>query len=108
MAVRRVDVAELNELARARRQDGGELGREFVVGEKTFSVGDRVIFERNQRVRAIDEHDRAIREETVHIRNGTFATVVGVVEPAAERERANALAREGDTHDAGWLQASVV
>jgi conjugative relaxase-like TrwC/TraI family protein len=108
MAVRRVDVAKLNELARARRQEGGELGREFVVGEKTFSVGDRVIFERNQGVRAVDEHDRAIREETVRIRNGTFATVEGVVDPTVERERANALAREGDVaHRAQGGQGDV-
>jgi conjugative relaxase-like TrwC/TraI family protein len=96
MAVRRVDVATLNQLARARRQVGGELGRELVVGEKTFSVGDRVIFERNQRVQAIDEHDRTTREETVRIRNGTFATVVRSIDPTVMHERAEALAREGD------------
>ncbi len=96
MAVRRVDVAELNELARARRQEGGELGREFVVGEKAFSVGDRVIFERNQRVRAADGHDRTTGGDTVRIRNGTFATVVGAIEVEREHERVDALAREDD------------
>jgi conjugative relaxase-like TrwC/TraI family protein len=96
MAVRRVDVATLNELARARRQAGGELGRELVMGEKAFSVGDRVIFERNQRVQGADEHNRVAREETVRIRNGTFATVVGVVDPAGERELVDARTREGD------------
>ena len=96
LAVRRVDVAALNELARARRQEGGELGREIVVGEKAFSVGDRVIFERNQRVQAADEHNRATREETFRIRNGTFATVVGVAAQAGEREGVEALTREGD------------
>ena len=108
MAVRRVDVARLNELARARRQAGGELGREFVVGEKTFSIGDRVIVERNQRMQAADQHDRATREETVRIRNGTFATVVGVVDPTAEHERDEALAREGDVaRDRGTDQGDV-
>ena len=41
-------------MVRARRQAGGELGDEIRIGAKAFSVGDRVIFEKNQRVRSAD------------------------------------------------------
>ena len=51
LAVRRVDVRALNEMVRAHRKASGELGEEIRIGDKTFSVGDRVIFEKNQRVR---------------------------------------------------------
>ena len=96
LAVRRVDVRTLNELARARRQAAGELGQEFRVGEKTFSVGDRVIFERNQRVREVDRLDRGSGTGLVRIRNGTFATVVGVTDVADRDPTHNARTREGD------------
>ena len=59
LAVRRIDVRALNEMARARRQAAGELGQEIRVGERAFSIGDRVIFERNQRVRDADRVDKA-------------------------------------------------
>ncbi len=81
LAVRRVDVRTLNELARARRQAAGELGQEIRVGEKAFSIGDRVIFERNQRVREVDRLDMGSGTGLVRLRNGTFATVVGVIDP---------------------------
>ena len=45
------DVRALNEMVRARRKASGELGEEIRIGDKAFSVGDRVIFEQNQRVR---------------------------------------------------------
>ena len=45
LAVRRTDVAALNEMVRARRQSAGELGEELRIGAKAFSVGDRVVFE---------------------------------------------------------------
>ena len=54
LAVRRADVAALNDMVRARRQAAGELGDEIRIGAKAFSVGDRVIFEKNQRVRSAD------------------------------------------------------
>jgi hypothetical protein len=96
LAVRRADVRALNELARARRQEAGELGEEARVGEKTFSVGDRVIFERNQRVREVDRLDNGGGTGLVRIRNGTFATVVGVTDVADRDPTHNARTREGD------------
>src|SRR5664280_268979 len=96
LAVRRVDVRALNELARARRQVAGELGEEIRVGEKAFSIGDRVIFERNQRVREVDRLDRGSGTGLVRLRNGTFATVVGVIDPTGGDLAHNARTREGD------------
>jgi conjugative relaxase-like TrwC/TraI family protein len=89
LAVRRVDVRAINELVRDHRKVNGELGEDIRIGEKTFSVGDRVIFEQNQRVRAPGSEARAA---TVKIRNGTFATVVGIADPAGHR----VVTREGD------------
>ncbi|HEY4947248.1 MAG TPA: MobF family relaxase, partial [Acidimicrobiales bacterium] len=96
LAVRRVDVRALNELARARRHAAGELGQEIRVGEKTFSIGDRVIFERNQRVREVDRLDGSRGTGLVRLRNGTFATVVGVIDPTGGDLAHNARTREGD------------
>ncbi len=95
LAVRRADVRALNEMAQARRQAAGELGQEIRVGEKTFSIGDRVIFERNQRVREADRLDEGT-PGLVRLRNGTFATVVGVVDPGGRDPAHNARTREGD------------
>jgi hypothetical protein len=90
LAVRRVDVAALNAMVRARRQAGGELGAEIKIGAKTFSLGDRVIFEKNQRVPSADlAHDNG-HPKLVRLRNGTFATVVALADTG------NAVAREGD------------
>ena len=96
LAVRRVDVRILNELARARRQAAGELGPEIRVGEKTFSIGDRIIFERNQRVREVDRPDMGSGSGRVRLRNGSFATVVGVIDPTGGDRAHNARTREGD------------
>jgi hypothetical protein len=95
LAVRRIDVSVLNEMVRARRQASGELGEEIRFGDKTLSVGDRLIFERNQRVKEAEKEDgRAM----IRIRNGTFATVIGVVD-ASTTPGHNAVTSEGDTHD---------
>ena len=80
LAVRRSDVAALNEMVRARRQAAGELGDEIRIGAKAFSVGDRVIFEKNQRVRSA-RTTGTTRPELVRLRNGTFATVVALTAP---------------------------
>jgi conjugative relaxase-like TrwC/TraI family protein len=80
LAVRRVDVRALNEMVRQRRQAGGELGSEIRLGDKVFSIGDRVLFEQNQRVRAPGSESGRF---TIKIRNGTFATVVGIVDPVS-------------------------
>ena len=90
LAVRRSDVAALNEMVRARRQAAGELGAEIRFGAKAFSVGDRVIFEKNQRVRSADPVNSSRDAELVRLRNGTFATVVALT--ATD----NAVSREGD------------
>ena len=92
LAVRRVDVRALNEMVREHRKANGELGEDIRIGEKTFSVGDRVIFEQNQRVR---EPGSEAGAATVRIRNGTFATVVGVTDPPHPGEQ-GAVTREGD------------
>jgi ATP-dependent exoDNAse (exonuclease V) alpha subunit len=76
LAVRRADVAALNDMVRARRQAAGELGEELRIGAKAFSVGDRVIFEKNQRVPAADLGHSS---ERLRLRNGTFGTVVAVL-----------------------------
>jgi hypothetical protein len=91
LAVRRADVAALNNLVRAQRQAAGELGEEVTFGTKAFSVGDRVIFEKNQRVPTADRVDDGRRAELVRLRNGTFGTVVAVIGPSD-----SALTREGD------------
>jgi len=91
LAVRRADVAALNDLARERRVAAGELGEELrLASGKAFSVGDRVLFEKNERVAAVDDA-RHRREATLQVRNGTFGTVVDVTSPAPE-----SLTREGD------------
>ena len=61
LAVRRADVTALNDMVRARRQAGGELGEEIRIGDKAFSVGDRVIFEKNQRVAEVGQPNRTGR-----------------------------------------------
>ena len=91
LAVRRADVAALNDMVRARRQGAGELGAEIRIGAKAFSVGDRVIFEKNQRVRSVDLADDSHRRELVRLRNGTFGTVVALTDAADQ-----AVTREGD------------
>ncbi len=92
LAVRRVDVRALNKMVREHRKANGELGEDIRIGEKDFSVGDRVIFEQNQRVREAGSEAGAA---TVRIRNGTFATVVGVTDPPHPGEQ-RAVNREGD------------
>jgi conjugative relaxase-like TrwC/TraI family protein len=92
LAVRRSDVAALNDMVRARRQAAGELGTEIRIGAKAFSVGDRVIFEKNQRVRSADTSHHP---ELVRLRNGTFATVVALTDPTG-----NGVSWEGDVRPA--------
>ena len=66
LAHTRVDVAELNQLARERMRQAGVLGAEVTVaterGERTFAEGDRVMFLRNER--------------GLGVKNGTLGTVV--------------------------------
>jgi ATP-dependent exoDNAse (exonuclease V) alpha subunit len=91
LVVRRVDVAVLNDLARERRMAADELGEELrLASGKAFAVGDRVLFEKNERMAAVDDAGHR-REATLQVRNGTFGTVVAVTSPAKE-----SLTREGD------------
>lgn len=100
LAVRRADVAALNEMARSRRQGAGELGPEIRIGTKAFSIGDRVIFEKNERVRGAEHADDAPRSELLRLRNGTFGTVVAFTDLPEKT-----LTREGDK---GHSQDDVV
>ncbi|WP_426020756.1 Ti-type conjugative transfer relaxase TraA [Brevundimonas sp. DWR2-3-1b1] len=65
LAHTRADVAQLNQLARGRMSDAGELGAEQMVaterGERAFAAGDRVMFLRNER--------------SMGVKNGTLGTV---------------------------------
>ena len=65
LAHTRADVAELNQLARGRLRDAGELGVDQRVaterGERAFAAGDRLMFLRNER--------------SMGVKNGTLATV---------------------------------
>jgi len=92
MAVTRADVAALNQLARQRRLEAGELGEEIrLASGKEFAVGDRIAFEKNARA-PLAAPNQGGRASTVAIRNGTFATVVAVPGPPVD----NLPTREGD------------
>lgn len=66
MAYTRADVAELNRLARQALRADGQLGADHLVqtalGEQAFSVGDRVMFLRNER--------------SLGVKNGTLGTLI--------------------------------
>ncbi len=91
LAVRRTDVAALNEMVRSRRQEADELGPEIRIGAKAFSIGDRVIFEKNQRAHSADPADGSRHSELLRLRNGTFGTVVAFTDVAD-----STVTREGD------------
>ena len=101
LAVRRSDVAALNDMVRARRQVAGELGTEIRIGAKAFSVGDRVIFEKNQRVQSVDLANDRHRPELVRLRNGTFGTVVALTDTN------DAVTREGDVRRTQGVVAGI-
>jgi Ti-type conjugative transfer relaxase TraA len=65
LAHTRADVAEMNQLARAKLRDAGELGRDQAVqtgrGERAFAAGDRLMFLKNER--------------SMGVKNGTLGTV---------------------------------
>jgi len=102
LAVARSDVAALNDLARQRRRAAGELGAELrLPSGKAFSVGDRVLFEKNQRVTSL-RGPAGAEDSTLHIRNGTFATVVNLSPPISA-----SLTREGDVSDIALGEGDV-
>jgi hypothetical protein len=103
------------------RRAGGELGEEIVLGDKTFSVGDRVLFEKNQRVREAGHAESGAGHHTLRIRNGTFATVVGVLgspgsgpdgipvtrEDDVTLSRGDVAQTQGDVAEADLMRAPV-
>ena len=84
LASTRADVAELNGLARERLRAAGDLGVDQVVetekGERSFAVGDRVMFGRNERGLGAGPDGRG----GVAVKNGTLGTVLAV-EAGGER-----------------------
>jgi Ti-type conjugative transfer relaxase TraA len=95
IAHRRSDVAELNALAHARMQRDGRLGEEeLVAGERSFSVGDRVIARRNDR--------------RAGVVNGSRGKVVGI--DPEQRTLTLRTSRDAELHlessylDEGWLE----
>ncbi len=84
LASTRVDVAELNGLARERLRTAGELGPDQVVeterGERSLAVEDRVMFGRNERGLGAGPDGRG----GVAVKNGTLGTVLAV-EAGGER-----------------------
>ena len=111
MAVTRSDVAALNEMARERRREAGELGKELrLASGKTFAVGDRILFEKNARAR-LALPDPVGKATTVAIRNGTFATVVAgpgnPVDNSPTRE-GDVPPSQGDVPPRQWDEALVV
>ena len=78
LATTRADVAALNELARARLRQVGELGPEQVVqterGERAMAAGDRLMFLRNERALGAGPGGRG----GVAVKNGSLGTVLAV------------------------------
>ena len=79
LAYTRADVRELNAGARAKLHEAGELGADHAVqterGERSFAIGDRLMFLRNER--------------SMEVKNGTLGTVEGI-ERAGEGKEASA------------------
>ena len=77
IARRRVDVAELNRLARARLRADGEVGGpEIELAGGHFAPGDRVVAKRNDRRRGVDNGDRG-RVTAVDREQGSLLLQVG-------------------------------
>jgi Ti-type conjugative transfer relaxase TraA len=101
LAHTRADVAALNELARKRLREAGELGEERQVaterGERAMAAGDRVMFLRNERALGAGLDGRG----GVAVKNGTLGTVLAV-EAGGERLR---VALDGASGPAGQGKA---
>ena len=84
LAPTRADVAALNQLARERLHDAGELGAEHQVatenGPRAMAAGDRVMFLRNERALGAGPDGRG----GAAVKNGTLGTVLAV-EAGGER-----------------------
>jgi ATP-dependent exoDNAse (exonuclease V) alpha subunit len=119
MAERRVDVERLNQLARQRRADAGELDLDHVVnlGGRDFAVGDAVIFERNHRLMGVANAqrgtitalDRAAGRVTVDVGDGRLLDVENEYLAAGHLNwgyAATVHKNQGATCDAAYLLAS--
>ena len=119
MAERRVDVERLNQLARQRRADAGELDLDQVVtvGGRDFAVGDAVIFERNHRLMGVANAqrgtitalDRAAGRVTVDVGDGRLVDVAHDYLDAGHLNwgyAATVHKNQGATCDAAYLLAS--
>ena len=105
LAVRRVDVAALNEMVRARRQAGGELGEELRIGDEGVQRGGPGGLREEPAGGGSGRARPDRRQAQVRIRNGTFATVVGRHRP----DRDSALAREGDVaRNPRWARVTLL
>jgi conjugative relaxase-like TrwC/TraI family protein len=83
IAHRRVDVAELNALARERMHRDGRLGdEELVASNRAFSIGDRVVARRNDR--------------RAHVINGMRGDLVGV---DLDQRTATVRTQSGETRE---------
>lgn len=80
----RADVAELNQLARARMRDAGDLGEDLALaterGERMFAAGERIMFLRNER--------------SLGVKNGTLGTVERIDGPSLTVRLDGAEARQ--------------
>lgn len=119
IAHRRVDVAELNSLARGLMREDGRLGEEEVVTAegRTFSVGDRVLAKQNDRrvgvvngcraeVVSIDAERRALE---VRLLDGTTRTLDGAYLDRGSLHHGYALtahAAQGATVDRAYVLGS--
>ena len=107
LAYTRADVAELNRLARARLQVGGELGVEHQVeterGVRAMAAGDRLMFLRNERRLGAGPDGR----DGVAVKNGTLGTVLAV-DAQGERLTVRLDGPGGPAGQAGKHAAPVV
>ena len=69
-------------------------------------MGDRVLFEKNERMAAVDDAEHR-REATLQVRNGTFGTVVAVTSPAPELLTREGDLRGDDARERGDIQGDV-
>ena len=78
LAHTRADVAELNTLARGRMREAGALGVDEAIqterGERSFAIGDRVMFLRNERSMGV-KNGTLGTVEAIHSRPGAGATL---------------------------------
>jgi hypothetical protein len=88
LAPTRADVHALNVLARGAVRESGALGADVVIaterGERSFAVGDRLMFLRNERALGeIRSQGGQVVHPGVAVKNGTLGTLLGLSEDGA-------------------------